>query len=487
MSGIPDVDESALPDPARDAGFIEIEPVTYAAPYEHDPGEVTSARARLFYNLIPADEDAKRKPVFVFFNGGPGAATTLLRSFGTGPLTLDPDDPAASPQPNSASFTDLGSLLYIDARLAGFSYGVVDHPESEPERAAAYTAKSSNAPFDAADFVRVLLRVLVRHPALRNNPVVIVGESYGGTRASLMLDYLLYPERLRGDGDSYLDAALADEIAEHARAVFLVDGEVPAARMARQFGWQVLLQPLVLGSLQARVTIALRETRLAELASSLGISADDISHRCLYDVTRSDQWCEQLESPVPTSEEGFRALVGIAPEDVPGLAGDGRSGAFRSIEEHPDEEPEHLGLSALPAWDRYYYPLTDHGLPPDAFTVALDSPYYVSSFLRAVRFTHTMISNGRYDAVIISESIVPALSLLGTMTTSPLIEEVGYVGADPSEVSSTIRLRLNESFYGGGESLIHFPRFEQSGHFIEVTEPQRLHDEVASFLTTTGL
>jgi hypothetical protein len=215
LTGIPEVDESELPVPVQQVGFIELEPARYTAPLE-GPEEMRSHRTRLFYSFIPAEEDAKSKPVFVFFNGGPGFTSMLLFSFGTGPLTLSADDWAAAPLVNTHSFTKLGNLLYIDARHAGFSYSTTEHPELEEERAAAVAVGSFNTAVDGADFVRVLLRVLRQQPALRNNPVVIVGESYGGTRASVMLSLLLEPRENLG----YQDASLVAELDAHYEAVF---------------------------------------------------------------------------------------------------------------------------------------------------------------------------------------------------------------------------------------------------------------------------
>ena len=52
-----------------------------------EQGRTTAAR--IFYSFVPAKKNSEQKPVFVFLNGGPGAATsTALCTWGTGPYTL---------------------------------------------------------------------------------------------------------------------------------------------------------------------------------------------------------------------------------------------------------------------------------------------------------------------------------------------------------------------------------------------------------------
>ncbi|WP_437809077.1 S10 family serine carboxypeptidase-like protein [Sorangium sp. So ce1078] len=78
----------------------------------------------MFYSFLPAEERPDRAPLLVFFNGGPGAATTsALLPYGTGPHTLDPAAHAGgAPVENDASCTRFANLLYVDARSTGFSY-----------------------------------------------------------------------------------------------------------------------------------------------------------------------------------------------------------------------------------------------------------------------------------------------------------------------------------------------------------------------------
>src|SRR5262245_14597516 len=115
-----------------EAGFVEIEPVTYAIHHDGTRTEMTSGRARLFYAFQAADDRPEERPLAVIFNGGPGAATGILFGFSTARQTLDPArSGGALVGPNAASWTRFANLLYVDARGTGFSYGEVDGVEDD--------------------------------------------------------------------------------------------------------------------------------------------------------------------------------------------------------------------------------------------------------------------------------------------------------------------------------------------------------------------
>lgn len=137
--------------------------------------------------------------------------------YGTGPFTLDPEAPAdAAPRANDASFTRFANLLDVDARSAGFSYDIAssDPPVCHGAQRL-YVA-------DAADFIYVLLEFLGAHEALRDNPVVIAGESYGGTRAPVML-YMMQNYTLESDDLEVMTLAppwLKEKMQVHLDAAF---------------------------------------------------------------------------------------------------------------------------------------------------------------------------------------------------------------------------------------------------------------------------
>src|SRR5262249_38813401 len=155
-----------------EAGYVEVPAQTRGA----------SDHARMFYSFHPADAHPERAPLLVFFNGGPGAATSgILLPFGTRPKTLLVDDLGKVPVDNPASYPHFANVLYLDERDAGFSYELGGY---EPGVGCTGTA---NYVTDAGDFIFALLAFLDIHARLVRSQVVLVGESYGGTRAPVML------------------------------------------------------------------------------------------------------------------------------------------------------------------------------------------------------------------------------------------------------------------------------------------------------------
>ncbi len=240
-----------------EAGYLEVEPISFSLQKQgSEPYALTSSTARVFYSFFPAAQNPVGKPLFVFLNGGPGCATTTnLFSMNTAPYTLDRErTKGARYATNPNSWDELGNLLYIDAPNTGFSYNVVPGASSFDVRLLEFNAQNFNPFIDSANVIRVLLRFLEAHPQIRANQVVLVGESYSGTRVSTMLNLLLfYPGYASGD-KVYKDAALAAEVQRHFDRVYpadAVNGIYAPATVARQFGRQILIQPEISGPYQA--------------------------------------------------------------------------------------------------------------------------------------------------------------------------------------------------------------------------------------------
>lgn len=238
---------------APEVGFVEIEPVDFTLHAGAQSQDFTSSPARLWYGFQPADEAPDDKPLVVVFNGGPGAASEIMFSFNVSARSFDEDhNGGAAIGPSPASWTSIANLLYIDARTTGFSYNMMDDPSNPQARTAEFDVQNFNPPLDAADFVRVVLRFLAAHPQIRAKPVVLAGESYGGVRATLMLDLLLDYEAHASATVAYQDDALADEIQAHFDAVFpgVAGQSFAPEQIAQQFTHQILVQPLFLGASQ---------------------------------------------------------------------------------------------------------------------------------------------------------------------------------------------------------------------------------------------
>jgi hypothetical protein len=507
---LPTPDESNWPEPERRTGFIDLEaaeyswlyPVSYVTRNDYgittqyrDPGPRASIPARLFYNLIPADSDAKSRPVFVIFNGGYGSTSMYLHSLGTGPFALSEDDWSSSPAPNPYSLTTLGNLLYIDARLAGFSYTPSDAATDEAERSAAFDEQSLNQGRDAADFIHVLLRVLAEQPALQNNPVVLLGESAGGTRAAIMLELLLDPPREPDEARLYDDVELDAAIAEHYAAVFGADAVVSLSpsRKARQFGWQVLIQPGVLPNWQLGVQEARAAERLERLATLPGfVGEEGCEHR-----GRPGVWCRGRDAAVEramVSPLEFEAVIGVDPRAVSGLPAQERGNGFRCQDADCGGPDSPILVEPSPAWTSA---LGEVGLYDSYFMTFVESGFGAGalyqernrfSFLRVTPYVETLVTNALWDRSIDSEAIVPTLREYIAAQATPWLEAAGYDGADPDQVSETIVLRYaDHPDYGPARSRrIRFPAYRDSGHMVPATEPEKFRDDVGLFLEQTG-
>lgn len=365
-----------------ESGFIEIEPIHFYFHFQNYFSRLplTSSQCRIWYTFQPADENSQEKPLFVFFNGGPCSATTCgLMSFYTSRWTLDKDKEFGGNYfiSNPVSWTQLGNLLYIDARGAGFSYDLMDNSQDIGFRRRAFNAQNYNAYIDAADYVRTLLRFLDQHPAIQNNPVIIVGESYGGIRATVMLYMLLNYRRFSNDNESYQDPALVQEIQEHYNQVFpgRQDTEIPPTIIAQQFGHQILIQPALTTNFQNTVEGEILEREgsiIYQVAAEEGLEfipcrqqnnpdcnpKDNIytfiyqARRDYYMVAKPYGWLSGWFSNAAQKLgyiDNLNLMTGVDVLQIPGLYSSARTRAFRFIE---DNSPNSVPSDSLPLYLR---------------------------------------------------------------------------------------------------------------------------------------
>lgn len=261
------------------SAFVEISPIAFTLQNAQGTLSFESSPARIFHTYFPADVSPETKPLFVLFNGGPGCATaTGLFSLNTGPQTLDGQRTGGGRiTANATSWTALGNVLYIDAPATGFSYNLVNGASQTEVRKREFSAKNFNPFVDAAQYIRVVLRFLASHPELRSNPVIMTGESYGGIRATVILHLILNYARYRDGNEVYRDPGLAAELQQHFDAVFpdQAQTDVPPATIARQFGRQILVQPLISGNFQNDASGSMFETPsspLFKIARQTGVA-----------------------------------------------------------------------------------------------------------------------------------------------------------------------------------------------------------------------
>ena len=242
------------------AGYLVIEPIAYQFQNQTNGVlDLKTSESRIWYSYQPADIDVTKKPLFVMINGGPGSSTsTQLFSMNTAPYTLDREhiEPKGSGYSlNNYSWTRMGNLLYIDAAATGFSYNVSPDAANLSGRISEFFLKGNFNPYiDAAQIIRVILRFLDSHPDIQANEVILVGESYSGTRVSTMLNLLLFHPKYADGSKVYRDEMLATEIRNHFHAIYGQDTELTPGVVARQFSRQILIQPELSGVYQDEIT-----------------------------------------------------------------------------------------------------------------------------------------------------------------------------------------------------------------------------------------
>ncbi|MFC2157789.1 hypothetical protein ACFLT9_08135 [Acidobacteriota bacterium] len=263
------------------AGFYTLEQSNF---YFHSQSyfkriALRSSETRIWYTYQPADEDPASKPLIVFYNGGPGGATSSgLFCANTGRLAVNYDHiPGTGTIVNNpSSWTKIGNLLHIDSRTAGFSYSLMDNPQENTLRKAEFEGQNYNAFIDATDFARVILRFLRDHPEIQKNPVILVPESYGGIRTTVILHLLLYYKKYENGEKVFQNQSLIQEIQNHYNAVFPeYSGQtVPPDVIARQFGHQVMIQVAVSHPNQRQIAIEMLEAAnspIYQLAAETGV------------------------------------------------------------------------------------------------------------------------------------------------------------------------------------------------------------------------
>ncbi|MBP5202976.1 hypothetical protein J6253_09585, partial [bacterium] len=230
-----------------ESGFIDLEENSYTL----SNSSTNSGRAKMWYDFQPADENPESKPLFVLYNGGPGSSSSLIFLYNTSKKTADQAFAGEGVADNQWNWNKLGNLLYIDARQTGFSYGIVDNPSNRSARSNYFSTANFNVFVDAADFIRVILRFLEAHPQIKSNPVILAGESYGGTRTTAVLNILLNVADYAQKNRVFYDQALFNEIAAHFQGIDQsVSGMPSKEAVAKQFGRQIMIQPLAMGQQQ---------------------------------------------------------------------------------------------------------------------------------------------------------------------------------------------------------------------------------------------
>ena len=539
-----------------EAGFFSIEPVHFTLRNDKTEAEFTSGETRIWYAFQPAMESPQDKPLVMLFNGGPGCATHFLFGFGTATWVVAADTPDLFKNPYT--WRQFANLLYVDARGTGFSYGLMDNPENESERIAEFDTKNYNVFLDAGDFIRVLLRFLAGHPSIQRNPVMIAGESYGGTRSTVMLNLLLRYSEYGGTDEVYQDVALVNEIREHLDAVFPDEaGTVhPPESIAGQFGQQLLIEPLITGNNQFELSGKAFEQegsiiyRIAEETGTTYVPCDPQNTKCdpcdnalefvakdanrdYYVYPKPYNWTfEQgyLSEDQLTNLEGLRRMTQIDPTDMTDLYASRRGRAYRVGEmeltgvdfttlsgprweklpifarysliqcqqcykpvgrEVDGNLPETFGQ--LNPWDVYHidcsFEILDvfYNETAQEFSIDPTNDGFGDMFLYNLLYVDTFITHAAEDLIIYPPVIPDSIARY-----DKYVQKVEYIDSpnDGEKRPGWIEVTYKDGAFGvtqGSEvRMIRFPIFDESGHTIEVNQPQALFEESWDWVQRTN-
>jgi choice-of-anchor A domain-containing protein len=455
-----------------EAGFFQLNGGSYTS--EGDATRV-SPDHRVFYTFQPASNSPETKPVAVFFNGGPGYATSsLLFAFNTAARTLDPARASDAQQvvSNPDSWTSFANILYVDAPGTGFSYPMALDDGSTP-------TVGIDLDREAGFVLRAIVRFLDRHPAIRKNKVVLVGESYGGTRATLILDHLLTYQTLL-TGPSYKDENLYNDLLTHFAFLFPSSDpkKLSASQVASQFGHQVLIQPVVLGSKQWDPQANYRDASGCRNQTWPDGTAD------LFECNQASGWSDNGLTTVSTrltTVETLRTMLGVDPLGIRWMYKSERARAYGRPPFGDDGGMwGAFGGQLDTSKDCYFlYRNTTAGAHFSGTSRWWDDPAIGVSFVRNLGYVKTFITRAMLDMQVITKSIPYAIA---DSYYASYVESMTY---DEANRPGWIDVTLKPS-YGTGVKNIRFPTYAGAGHSIEISQSQQLLADVVEWYSTNA-
>jgi carboxypeptidase C (cathepsin A) len=193
------------------AGTLVVHPRSWDdVPLNANPEEKTpEAQASMFYvAYFRSENPGGARPITFLFNGGPGSASCWLHMGAFGPRRIVTSDSTYTPAApytianNDSSLLDASDLVFIDAPGAGFSrVAGKDHDK-------AFYGVDEDA-YAFSDFIIQFLNKYGRW----NSPKYLLGESYGTTRAAVLINMLETERSARFNGVIMLSQILAFDAA----------------------------------------------------------------------------------------------------------------------------------------------------------------------------------------------------------------------------------------------------------------------------------
>ena len=504
-----------------ESGFIDLDENSYTL----DNRSNTSGRAKMWYYFQQADKNPEDKPLFVFYNGGPGSSSSLLFLYNTSKKTADQSVAGEGVADNAYNWNQIGNLLYIDARQTGFSYGIIDNPENSDARSRYFSTANFNVFVDAADFIRVILRFLDNHPKIKSNPVILAGESYGGTRTTAVINILLNVADYAENNRTFYDEPLFEEIAKHFREIDpAVTGMPSKEQVTKQFGRQIMIQPLAMGEQQMETVgevLEQSDSPLYEIQQETGkqftkcgnswncdkhsnaLKYVQNANRDIYAYLHEYNWlfdytdygiAKMLQFSM------FEEFIMNDPTKIEDLYAAKRTGAFRygstggysrDIADRDEFKnlPESVKIiiktrigqrdlyplssgdlesvfGILPSYDEYY--LDTNNTINSMFYNASTSPYSKVNgemFLENIRTVKTFITNAEEDIILYAKATPEAAKKFSSVSS-----------VETGEESFTVHFKDGES------ATVTFPFYPESSHSVSVNQPAKFLNDVKNWM-----
>jgi choice-of-anchor A domain-containing protein len=476
-------DDKTAHDFAAEAGFMEVIGGGYVAESQNR----TTPTHRVWYSFTPAQIQAKTKPLVIFFNGGPGAATSsILFPFNTGNWTLDPAVAGANKivaTNPGANWSTFANLLYIDAPATGFSYPV-QSGTSKP-------SVGIDLDRDAGVFNIVLLRFLKRHPEILANRVIIAGESYGGVRATFMLQHLYNYASLGTTGSPYIDLQVSNEERDYFSRVFGTTTPT-VTQIATKFGHQALIQPAVAGNAQfLNLSVGTPQqfnyagNCLSPTCSNLipGAPGGGLPTCDAYNCDKGPTFSADLENTATTNLAVVNTLstaVGANVRNIEWMKATSRTNAYGRNQGDIVPSPDMTAVfGALPSAEDNYF-LSFNDAVNDGFPGAGSWSDSGPSLRTATSFANhlhngvtTFITAAKFDLVIKSAEIPFGINQLGFLG--------GGVGYDQAFPTGLPRPGAFSLFYDAALTdgrTVTMPHVYNSGHGVTMRTPIDLLSDV---------
>lgn len=140
-----------------------------------------TADEELFYWFVGRKGcDYKTEPTILWSNGGPGSSSFWGFFIENGPYTISGDSSHASLKPRAHAWSNFANYLIFEHPLnVTLSFQRSD------------TSLPRNVRTGVRHLYQALLNFVARHPSVSVNPLVLAGESYGGTYIPLLTNEIL--------------------------------------------------------------------------------------------------------------------------------------------------------------------------------------------------------------------------------------------------------------------------------------------------------